>query len=141
VKIVIFICALGLVVGAVLWFQPREYVSTSVLRPRTPDPQVLHEAEQYALSDFTVSSIIERQNLYPEERKRTGTRGAIRKMREEGIRIQESDNLGPVIVLSFIYSDARKTQAAVRELATALQSAMPCEVLVDASKPVVAHRY
>jgi len=135
VKIVIAILALALAVAAALWFQPREYVSTTVLRPSTSDSQVLHDAERYVLSDFTLSSIIERHGLYPDEHKRSGMKGAIRKMREQGIRIQESDNLGPVIVLSFRYSNKRQTQSTVRELAAALQSDMPCEVLVDASEP------
>jgi hypothetical protein len=134
-KIVIAVLALSLVVAAALWFQPREYVSTTVLRPRTSDAVVLHDAERYALSDFTLSSIIERHGLYPDEHKRLGMQGAIRKMREQGIHIQESDNLGPVIVLSFRYSNKRQTQAAVRDLAAALQSAVPCEVLVEASEP------
>jgi hypothetical protein len=134
-KIVIAVLALGLVVAAAMWFQPHEYVSTTVLRPRTTDAEILHDAERYALSDFTLSSIIERYGLYPDEHKRSGMQAAIRKMREQGIHIQESDNLGPVIVLSFRYSNKRHTQAAVRDLAAALQSAVPCEVLVEASEP------
>ena len=134
-KLVITILALALVVAAAMWFQPREYISTTVLRPRAHDPQAQNEAVRYTLSEFTLARIIERQNLYPNERKHTGMAGAIRGMREHGIRIQEGEDVGPVIVLSFRYSNKRQTQATVRELAAALQSELPCEVLVEASEP------
>jgi hypothetical protein len=123
--------------GGWWWVRPKHYVSTSILRPQTADPQVVSDAERSALGDYSLASIIERENLYPEERKQSGMGAAIRRMRDHAIRVQEAENLGPVIVLSFEYSDAQRAQATAHDLVAAIQATgMKCEVIVDASTPL-----
>ncbi len=131
-------CAIVALAAGIAWWRygTREYFSTSVLRPRTTDVQEIHDAERIALSDYTLASIIERENLYPDERKRSGIGSCVRHMRDQSIRVQESENLGIVIILSFRYPVASQAIAATHDLAAAIQSAIPCEVLVDASAPV-----
>jgi hypothetical protein len=139
-SVIVSACAaMGLLAaGGWWWYRPRHYVSTSVLRPQTSDPQAVRIAERKLLEDYTLTSIIERRSLYPEAR-RVSLDEAIRRMREEGIRIQEAESLGPVVVISFEYTDADGAQAVAGDLVEAFQAiGMKCEVMIRASSPMWA---
>jgi hypothetical protein len=138
--VVVVVCATAgtLAAGAWWWYRPRLYVSSAVLRPQTTDSVVVQEAERHALGDYSLASIIERHGLYAEVRKKSGMSAAIRQMRNEAIRVQEAESLGPVIVLSFRYDDATGAQTAMSDLVTAMQATMKSEVLEPASMPLGA---
>src|SRR5690242_18441736 len=111
--LIAFCAAAGLGTAAAWWrFKPRVFTSNSVLRPQSPDSQALHDAERSVLSDDSIASIIERENLYRDLRRKSGMSEAVRKMRDEAISVREAESLGPVIILSFRYADAQQTQAA-----------------------------
>jgi hypothetical protein len=141
VAVCIAACAAAgtLVTGAWWWYRPRHYVSTAVLRPEATDPYTINRAERTAFGDYSLASIIERRNLYPADRKQGGVSAAIRHMRERSIRVQEAESLGPVVVLSFEYSDAATAQAVNSDLVRALQATgLQCEVIDPASTPISA---
>jgi hypothetical protein len=132
--------AVGTLAAGAWWrYRPKHYVSTAVMRPQVSDLQVLREAERSTLGDYSLASIIERRSLFPEERKLGGIGAAIRRMRDRSIRVQETESLGPVVVLSFEYSDAATAQKVTSDLVTALQATgMKCEVMAPPSPPMGA---
>jgi hypothetical protein len=139
-RMIVALCAFGgLAVGCGgRWWHPRLYVSTAVLLPHS-DSTAVNDGIQRVLSDDSLARIIERENLYPKERKQVGIAAAVEKMRAQ-VRIEEAEDLGTgerVIVISCRYHEARLVQNATRALVDAFRSGpLAPEVQIAASDPV-----
>jgi hypothetical protein len=138
-KIVVGFALAGLLgAGVWAWMSPNVYESKTTLRLHTdePRPAVLHRletAQQAALSRNSLSGIIQRENLYPDERKQLPLEDVITEMQRKSIRIAAR---GSDVELSFVYPDPAAAQRTARDLVAALNSAEPVlEVLDPATAP------
>jgi capsular polysaccharide biosynthesis protein len=144
------VCGLaGLVVAGVMaWRTPVGYRSEAVLRMAVGNPEdtaeSLNQAEQDILSRRSLTSVIQKYDLYKEERARLPLEDVVRDMRTRNIQIRVLRRPGTnaaTNAFSLAFDDASPTQAqaVTRELAAQFVSAMkgstPLEVLDPPSLP------
>jgi hypothetical protein len=147
-----FACACGLagllIAGVAAWRTPSEYESIAVLR-MAPAPlevrlEKLNRAEQTVLSRRSLAAMIQKYDLYQEQRKRAPLEEIVQNLRNRRIQIRmltrpQSQNPGQAFSIAFIGEDPRKAQAVTSELTSqfidALKDSAPLEVLDQANLP------
>ena len=126
--------ALAGVLAAGVWSakHPDRYVSTAVLRmslapsPPPADPQwtaMLHlmEMQRAVLSRTSLSSIIQQQNLYPDERDQLPMEDVVLLMRNRDLRIQPTSAAGEsAFSVEFAYRNPAAAQATVSAVVSSL---------------------
>ena len=143
-------CAVAgvLIAAAMVWRVPSQYLSTAVLRMPSGDQEesreALNKAEQNILSRHSLSSLIQRFDLYRGDRARDPLEEIVERMRNREIQIRLIQPAGApqdagAFSIAFA-SDSPKTAQAVTseltaEFVTAMKSSSPLEVLDPASLP------
>ena len=137
VKLVVgFALAGALVAGVWSAMLPKRYVSMSVLRMPEENPlefqHRLQTAQQSALSRKSLSEIIQRENLYAEERKKEPLEDLIQRMRNRDIRITAwpGGDRNRVMV-SVSNPDPRAAQRTTRDIVNALVAEAPVIEVTD----------
>jgi hypothetical protein len=142
VKLVLgFALAGALVAGVWSAMLPKLYVSMAALRMRESTPyelqQRLQQAQQVALSRKSLSEIIQRENLYAEERKSQSLEDLVQRMRNRDIRITAwpGGDRNRVMV-SVSNPDPHAAQRTTRDIVNALIAEAPViEVTDPATEP------
>ena len=136
------------IAGVTAWHTPSQYRSMAVLRMAPGDPdqriEMLNKAEQQILSRGKLAAVIQKYDLYPEERKRNPLEDIVLAMRNRQIQIRLLDTPGPqtasnAFSIAFDYDEPGKAQTVTRELTSAFIAATrdsaAIEVLDPASLP------
>jgi hypothetical protein len=140
-----------LIAGVAAWRTPSEYQSIAVLR-MSPAPleerlEKLNQAEQTILSRRSLATVIQKYNLYPEQRKREPLEEIVENLRNRRIQIRMltlPQSQAPALAFSIAFDGEapRKAQAVTTDLTAqfvdALKDSAPLEVLDPASLPHTA---
>jgi hypothetical protein len=144
------VCGLaGLVVAGVIALRlPSQYQSMAVMRMAPGDigesVENLNRAEQDILSRRSLAAVIQKYDLYPEERKRVPLEDIVEGMRNQYIqirmaRIPGSNAPASGFSIAFDYDDPARAQAVTTDLTDRFTAAMkdsaPLELLDPASRP------
>ena len=144
------VCGLAglLIAGVAVWRAPSEYQSVAVLRmapaPAEERIEKLNQAEETILSRRSLATVIQKYDLYPEERKREPLEDIVQTLRNRRIQIRmltppHSQAPSLAFAIAFNGEDPRKAQAVTSELTAqfvdALKGSAPLEVLDPASLP------
>jgi len=121
------------VLAAGIWAvaQPRQYVSTAVMRISSPaalgtaenmaKQQRLQRLQQEVLSRKSLAAIIQAQNLFQKERQQLPLEDVIQQMRNRNIQIRVMDvRGGTTFAVNYTSADPAEAQAAVRAIVTAM---------------------
>ncbi|MDR3699643.1 MAG: hypothetical protein P4L56_08425 [Candidatus Sulfopaludibacter sp.] len=137
-----------LIAGVAAWRTPSEYQSIAVLR-MAPAPleerlEKLTKAEEAILSRRSLAAVIQKYDLYPEQRKRAPLEEIVQNLRNRQIQIRmltrpQSQDPGLAFSIAFNGEEPRTAQAVTGELTSqfvdALKDSAPLEVLDPASLP------
>jgi len=134
-------CALaGVAVAVAISFvAPKKYLSQTLISVETPDRQAIDKylagLVKDGLSPEFVTSIIERENLYPSERARMPLSDAVDLMRKN-ILIRAVNGKQPSgFVVEFVYPDPRVAQRVDKELVSQLMALNLGTAIANSSDP------
>jgi len=138
-------CAAGWLIGTLS--TPQRYQSVAVLMVTPPmglPARVLAElparwaheevqrVRESAMSDQSLQRIVERLNLYPEERRGASMPEIVRHMRQRDLHVSAFGAADSLCLISFTYKDASQAQAAVRQIVTRMTEQHGREMSADA---------
>ena len=137
-----------LIAGVAAWRTPGQYQSVAVLRmapaPAEERVEKLTQAEETILSRRSLATVIQKYDLYREERKHTPLEEIVQNLRNRRIQIRmlgTPNSQAPSLAFSISFNgeDPRQAQAVTSELTAqfvdALKDSAPLEVLDPASLP------
>jgi capsular polysaccharide biosynthesis protein len=152
-RFAVFCGVAGMIVAGIVGFgMHNRYRSMAVLRIPQGDFEEqsgsLQRAEQNILSRSSLWAVVQKYNLYPEERTRLPLEDIIQEMRNRYIQIRrlatsQTKAPGSAFSIAFDYVDPAKAQVVTQDLTerfmAALQDSAPLELLDPASQPQAAY--
>lgn len=142
-----------IVAGVIALRAPNQYSSMAVLRmaPGDWDERVdrLNQAEQDILSRKSLAGMIQKHDLYPEERKRLPLEDIVQDMRNRHVQIRmlnapKTNAPARAFTISFESDDPGKALDVTKELTgrfiAAMKDTAPLELLDPANRPLYASR-